>query len=71
MKELNLVKITDTLGKVTGEKGKITYQALDDKQLDNLLVMESGYSWIGYDFKVEMLGNVVIPGEDLEENECQ
>lgn len=58
---LNLVKITDTSGKVTGEVGKVTYQALTDKEEDNLLIMESDYTYIGREFKVEMLGDVQIP----------
>ena len=58
---LNLVRVTDTSGKVTGTKGKVTYQALTDDEEDDLLVMESDYSYIGRDFKVEMLGDVEIP----------
>ncbi len=58
---LNLVKVTDTSGKVTGTVGKIIYQALTDDEEDDLLCMEGDYSYIGYDFKVEMLGDVQIP----------
>ena len=29
---LNLVRVTDTSGKVTGTKGKVTYQALTDDE---------------------------------------
>jgi hypothetical protein len=58
---LNLLKITDTLGKVTGEVGKVTYQALTDDEENDLLCMESDYTYIGIDFKVEMLGDVQIP----------
>ena len=61
MKELNLVKITDVSGNVTGKKDGVTYQALTEKELDNLLDMESSYSYIGYDFKVEMLGDISVP----------
>jgi hypothetical protein len=64
---LNLVKVTDTSGGVTGVKGKVTYQALTDKEEDNLLTMEGGYSHIGRDFTVEMLGAVQIPSIGEEE----
>ncbi len=58
---LDLVKIVDTSGRVTGIKDKITYQALTEKELDNLYTMEGDYSYIGRDFKVERLGEVEIP----------
>lgn len=57
---LNLVKITDKSGKNIGPKGKITYQAISDDDLDNLLVMESDYSNIGQDFKVELIDKVYV-----------
>lgn len=60
MRTLHLVKITDTLGGVTGERGKVTYQALTEEELDNLHFMQSDYSYIGRDFKVETLGDVQI-----------
>ncbi len=67
---LNLVKITDTSGKNTGTKGKVTYQALTDKEEGSLYVYEGGASYIGYDFEVEMLGEVYIPSLDKgEEND--
>lgn len=61
MKKFNLVKITDTNGTITGVKGKISYQALTDDEENNLLTMESGYSYISKDFKVENLGEVSVP----------
>jgi hypothetical protein len=63
---LNLVRITDTSGELTGTKGEVTYQALTDKEEDNLLQMEGDYSRIGKDFKVEYLGPVQIPAVDPE-----
>lgn len=67
MLALRLVRITDTSGAVTGTPGKVTYQALTDKEEDNLLQMESDYSWIGRDFKVEMLGEVQVPSMSTDE----
>lgn len=64
---LDLVKITDTSGMVTGEKGKVTYQVLTDDEFDNLSCIESGYSYIGRDFKVELIGEVEIPSIDFSE----
>jgi hypothetical protein len=61
MKTLNLVKIIDTSGKNTGIKGNIIYQALTDDEEDNLVNLESDYSYIGRDFQVELIGNVQIP----------
>ena len=61
MPQLNLIKITDTSGKTTGTIGQVTYQALTDKEEDNLLTTESDYSYIGRDFVVEILGDVNIP----------
>lgn len=66
MLTLDLVRITDTYGHVTGEKGKVTYQALTDDEWDNLMNMQSGYSYIGRDFNIDILGQVQIPsvGDD-------
>lgn len=61
MIKLDLFKITDTSGKVTGEVGKVTYQALTDKEGDNLISLQGDYSYIGYDFEAEFLGVVEIP----------
>ena len=58
---LDLVKITDTSGKTTGKINKVTYQALTDDEFDNLATMESDYSYIGWNFKMEFLGQVQIP----------
>lgn len=66
MIELELVKIIDINGKVTGEKNKITYQALTDDELDNLYQLESDYTYIGYNFKVERIGIVEIPSLNNE-----
>lgn len=64
MLTLELVKITDVYGKVTGEVGKVIYQALTDDELDNLYCLESGYSYIGRDIKVENIAEVQIPSVD-------
>lgn len=58
---LNLIKITD--------HGKIIYQALNDKELDNVLGTESDYTHLDekYHFVVEMLGDVNIYCLDEEE----
>lgn len=64
---LNLVKITDISGKVTDTVGKVTYQALTDKELYNLYMVESDYSYIGREFKVESLGEVYIPSFDKDD----
>lgn len=56
-----LVKITDTSGCVTGLKGGVTYQGLTEKELDNLSIMQGGYSHIGRDFEYEELGEVQVP----------
>jgi hypothetical protein len=69
MRELELVKITDTSGKNTGNKDKVIYQALTDDELDNLIDLQGGYSYIGWDFKIEMLGKVQIPSFS-EENDA-
>lgn len=61
MKELDLVRITDTSGEVTGTKGGVTYQALTDDEFDNLSTMEGDYSMIGREFRFERLGKVQIP----------
>lgn len=61
MKTLDLVKITDTSGKVTGTPGQVTYQALTDDELDVLYMMESGYSYFFQAFTVERLGEVQVP----------
>jgi hypothetical protein len=58
---LNLVKITDTSGMTTGQKGGVTYQALTEDELDDLSVMQGGYSHIGRDFDYEELGEVQVP----------
>lgn len=52
---LDLIKITD--------KDKITYQGLNDKQYDNLLTLESDYSYIGLDFKMDKIGEVQVFNE--------
>lgn len=71
MRTLDLVKITDTSGRVTGVKDGVTYQALTDDELDRLYDLQSDYSYISRDFDVEFLGKVQIPsigdGEDEED----
>ena len=64
---LNLVKITDTSGQTTGEKNKITYQALTDKEENNIIQLQGDYSYIGRDFEVERLGEVQILSWNDEE----
>lgn len=68
MLTLDLVRVTDTYGHVTGEKGKVIYQALTDDEWDNLMNMHSGYSYIGRDFDINILGQVQIPSIDNEED---
>jgi hypothetical protein len=63
----DLVRITDTSGKSTGNIGDIRYQALTEDELDNLYCWESDASYIGWDFKVERLGEVYVPSLDKEE----
>lgn len=67
MLTLDLVRITDTYGHVTGEKGRVTYQALTEDEWDSLMNMHSGYSYIGRDFNVNILGQVQIPSINPEE----
>lgn len=67
MISLRLVKIIDTSGKTTGKVNGILYQALTEKEEDNLLQLEGDYSYIGRDFQVEMLGEVQIPSMKGEE----
>jgi hypothetical protein len=64
---LNLLKITDTSGKSTGTVGKIVFQALTDDEFDSLMVLESDASYIGRDFKVEVLGEVYVSSLSKEE----
>ncbi len=61
LKRLDLVRITDTSGKITGTAGKVTYQALTDDEYDNLATMQGDYSHIGWDFEFARVGEVEIP----------
>ncbi len=65
--ELDLVRITDTSGKNTGTVGNVTYQALTDDEFDDLVTVESDYSYIGRDFKVELIGKVFVPSLSKDE----
>lgn len=65
--ELDLVKIIDMDGYVTGEKGKVTYQALTDDEFDNLMTMHSDYSYINRAFEVKIIGKVQIPSINIDE----
>lgn len=65
--KLDLVKIVDTHGHVTGIPGKITYQALTNDEFDNLSCLESDYSMIGREFHFERLGEVEIPSLEIDD----
>jgi hypothetical protein len=64
---LKLVKVMDTSGKNTGTKDKVIYQALTEKEEDNLINLQGDYSYIERDFEVELLGEVQIPSLGVED----
>lgn len=68
---LNLVRIVDTSGKNTGDKGKVTYQALTDKEEDNLSTWQGDASYIGWNFEYERLGDVQVPSVNVEDDDDQ
>jgi hypothetical protein len=71
MKTLDLVRITDTHGHLTGKAGSVTYQALTEDEYDNLSVMQSGYSHIGKDFAFEYVEEVQIPSWPESDEEVE
>jgi hypothetical protein len=66
---LDLVRITDTSGRVTGIKNGVTYQALTYDELDRLYDLQADYTYISREFDVELIGKVQIPsiGNDDED----
>jgi hypothetical protein len=56
-----LVKITDISGWTDPRTGGVTYQYLTPDEYDDLINLQADYTHIRRDFKIEELGELIIP----------